>query len=594
MPRPLKPPPPKPGSVAPSPQTWRGGESQMSGIQAALTPEMLAAAAAPTYDVNDPQACAAFAQTAESVGDLPGALGAYERMFRLNTRDLNALQNMLRLSRALDDFVRESRCLATMSQLVEDPKQQADLLIQAAHVSWRRRNEPEKAAFGLSRALELDPDRLDAFLSLTEIYHTAGAWKELEVAYQKMIQAHGSRAQRNPVLLAKLWRKLAVLLAQQDRFEEAEFAQQSASALDPDDIKNHATVYEIYRRWPSRWREAVTALQILIERESDTGEQLRNLRMLAETYVEHAQIDAAFCVLRVMDFLGAAEPDEVALVSELQPKLPKVPDATLTPEMWLNYIYPTDFPHELSQVYALIALAVHDVLTRELEDHGTTPKNQIDIDKPLLFNNLIRKVSVIFGLDRVPEIYTRDSGVEGLGIIDGLLDPPGFIIDRSLLSGRTPHDIAFCATRQLALQKQSVYMAGVSTSEQLKGFLMAAIKFALPDAPIPASRDLNQVLKAFKAALTPEQQQVLTNLVTGLVSAGGEVALEHYLDRAEDVANRLAFLICDDLHAASAAIQRADGINPNRPPNKRLEAVIHFAISPEYIAVRQLLGLAVG
>jgi tetratricopeptide (TPR) repeat protein len=566
----------------------------MSGVQAALTPEMLAAAALPSYDTSDPKACVAFAQAAEAQGDLPSALAAFERAFRLNTRDLDTLQAMLRLSRAIDDPIRESRCLATMSQLVDDPKQQADLLIQAAHVSWKRRGEPEKAAFGLSRALDLDPDRLDAFLSLTEIYHTAGAWKELEVAYQKMIQAHGSRDQRNPILLAKLWRKLAVLLAQQDRFEDAEFAQRSAGALDPNDIKNHATTYEIYRRWPGRWREAITALQILIEREGDTQEQLRNLRMLAETYVEQAQIDAAFCTLRVLTFLGAAEPDEVSLVEELQPKLPKVPDATLTPEMWLNYIYPTDFPHEISQVYALIALAVHDALTHELEDHGTTPKHRIDIDKPLLFNNLIRKVSVVFGLDRVPEIYTRDSGVDGLGLLDGLLDPPGLIIDRSLLSGRTPQDIAFCTTRQLALQKQSIYMAGISTLDQLKGYLMAAIKFALPDAPIPVSRDVAQVLKAFKSNLAPEQQQVLTNLITGLVGAGGEVALEHYLDRAEDVANRLAFLICDDIHATAAAIQRSTGLNPNRPANKRLEAIIHYAVSPEYIAVRQQLGLAVG
>lgn len=589
LPRAPKPPPPRPGTIT-SPNITKGGEAQMSGIHSALNLNQLAEA---TYDTKDLGACVAFAQQAEAAGNMDAAVVAYENALRLDMRNIQVLESLLRTARAVDDFVRESRCLATMSQLVADPKQQADLLIQAAHVSWKRRNEPEKAAYALSRALDLDADRLDAFLSLTEIHHNAGAWKELELSYQKMIHAHGNRPDRNPKLLAKLWRKLGVLLAQQDRFDDADLALRSAIALDPDDIKNHATTYEIYRLWPGRWKEAVTALQILIEKENDASEQIRNLRMLAEIYIEQGQTDAAFCTLRVLSFLGAAEESEAALVNELQRKLPLIPDATLTPEMWLNFIYPPDFPHEVSQVYSLIALAIHDSLTLELEDHQTSPKNQIDISKPLMFNNLIRKVSTIFGLDRIPEIYTRDAGVDGLGIKDGLLDPPGFIIDRSLLSGRSHQDVAFCTTRQLAFQKQSLYMASVCSMQQMKGYLMAALKFALPDSAISTSGDIGQVIKNIKTKLTQDQQQSLTNLIKGLIASGGEIALEQFMHRAEDVANRLAFLLCDDLPATAAALSRSADPASTRSVNQRMEAIIHYAISPEYIAIRQQLGLVV-
>lgn len=521
------------------------------------------------------------------------AFAFYERAFVMDQKSTAVLLRMLELAKSVGDPVRESRCLATMSQVVTDPIEQADYLIQAAHVTRAKRHEPEKAAFGLMRAIELNPDRLDAFLTVTEIYSQLGQWEQLEGAYQRMIQLHMTRSDANVKLLAKLWRKLGTLLAQKPhRLEDAEVALNSAIRIDPHDLKNHATRFEIYRQWPGRWMEAVEALQALIEREREPEEQVHNLKMLSDIYIENDEGDAAFCVLRALLCLGQVGEAEGAFVASRIRPTPLIPDLELSTQQWREDIYPSDFPYAVAQLFSLIALAVHPLIVHEVEDHGAAYRDKLDINKPLLFCNLIRNISTTFGLERVPQIFIKDGEVGELGMIDGLLDPPGFIVSRSLLSGRRAQELSYITGRLLAFQKQDLFMIGVCSLEQLRGYVMAAVKFAKPSAPIAKSRDISKLIKAIKSNLSSEQRGQFKQLVLRLIDAGAEIELDHYVNCADDIANRLALLVCDDLDAAAQGIAATQSEDYTRTFEQRFESLLAFSVSPSYVKLRRLLGLA--
>jgi len=548
-------------------------------------------------DTNDVIVLMERAEREQMLGQHEEALHLLEHAFRTDSRNVAVIERMLVIARHIDDPVRISRCLATLSQLVSDPQQQANYLIEAAIVARDRRGQPEKATFGLLRALELDPDRLDAFLALTEIYSKTNAWDDLEQAYRRMIHLHSQRNPHNPKLLSKLWRKLALLIIQHsERYQDAGLAIDAAIQVDPEDVKNHGTRYDIFRQ-SGDWEEAAKSLHGLIAYEHD-GEELRaHFRTLGALYLEHQAYDAAFCALRTLSFLDAAKPDEQAYVDRYVVAMPRIPKAVITERMWREAIFPEDFPHIIGEIYGLVAIGVLDLLKHDLSYYKIRRKDRMDLSKPLLFNNLMRQVSSLFGLPGVPDVYARqddDGEVTGMGLFAGLLEPPAFIVDRDFLSGVRPFDVAFVTARLLALQRPDLFLASISTLEQLNGYLMAATAFARPDSGIQTNKSLNKIIKALGKKLAPHQQAALKQRIDLLVDNAIQVPVEQYMILVDDVANRLAFLVADDLTAAAEAILRDDEhIATVRPPEARLNALIHFSVSAPYLQLRRALRLAI-
>jgi len=522
---------------------------------------------------------------------LTDALDAYERAFQKGGMDPQVLERMVELSERTGDALRLSRSLATLAHIEADPTRRADFLIRAARVTRDQRHELAKAAAGLKAALESDPDRLDAFQELSALHSECADWETLVADYQFMIEKHASRAEPNRPLLSKLWRKLGTLLADPlQRFEEAALAVQTATDLAPDDVKNLATLLDIYKLAPGHQRDAIRTLSRLIEAETDPSQQVGDLKALAKLYLEVSDHDAAFCCLRVLCFLGEATEQEQAFVEKLRRRVVKIPEVVFTADMWTQAILPKGYPQSVASIMGLLAPAVAYKFGHDLEFHGVSNKDRIDPEEPLLFNTLMKRVSKIFGVDGGLDVYLKD-GVEGLGLINGLLDPPALIVDRSMLSGRGAAELAFAVARLLALQKQDFYLAGISPLNNLEVFVMGATKFVLPEAPIPASKDIEWITKSIRTRLDDDRRDRLQKGLHALIEAGTVLELERYLLTVDMAANRLAFIIADDLEAAADAIARDQEANALSSADKRLDQLLSYAISPPYLRLRRDLGI---
>lgn len=529
---------------------------------------------------------------AMAAGDAAEGLAWYEAALQDDLRNRALLEKMVAAAERANDPVRLSRCLATLSQLAETPAERADYLIRAALVTRDGRKQPEKAAAGLLAALELDPDRLDAFLAVTEIYTEAQEWSALGEAYRLMIGAHSRKSEPNRKLLAKLWRKLGSLLAEQLGFhDDAVTALKTAALVDPTDLKNPATLYEIERR-AGNLEAAAAALSDVVQLETDTSREVDDLRQLGELYLELGNRDAGYCCFRAIRYLGECHDREATFVDRLAPRGVRTPQRPLTARDW-SLIYPPQFPFEVGRVFALLAVAVGRRLEHELSYHGVTSRDRLDPDSPLLFNRLLGGVGRAFGIEHLPEVYVKD-GLEGASAINGRLDPPGFIVDRSLLSGQRPEVVAFAVGRLMALQKSDLYLGGICPINDLQVYLLGATRFVRPDVPIPMSKDIEWIVGALEERLSEAQQAELRKELGGLIERGAVIDLEDYLYWLDQTVNRLAFVIADDLGAAESFLLTDTKPLTTASVDARIDHLVRYSVSPAYLELRRELGLQVG
>ena len=554
----------------------------------------------------DTKRCASCGSLAATVA--PGALSSvqpvieaddganpfapFDSALAKDPRDFNALKGMLALAEELGDAVRKSRCLATMAQLSTSPKDRADFLIRASQVTLEERGEPLKAAAGLQAALQIDPDRVDAFLTLTQIFSNQGNYLKLEEAYRMMIGLHANRDDANPLILAKLWRKLGALLASPtfNRHEDAALALEQAKEYAPHDLKTLATALEIYQAWPGHRAEAIAVLSEIVVREENPTQQVEDLRTLGTLYLEEGLRDAGFCLFRALNALGEAEEREKVFVQKLQRVVPKIPEDAPSASLWTRAIYTKGFPYEVAQVMTLIAKGLMDGLENDLAHHGVSLKDRLDPEAPLLINTLIKRVARVFGLQGTPEIYARDE-VEG-GLINGVLNPAGFIVDKGLLAGRSPAELAFVVGRNLALLKEDFFLAGVSPLSDLQVFIMAATKFVQPQAPIPNSKAIDWTLRGLNS-MPESQQHALRELLGGMIERHASLDLENYVNSVELTANRLGLIVCDDLEVAMRQVLSAIDAPGTLSEEAKIDDLLRYSVSTEYIELRHELGLTV-
>jgi tetratricopeptide (TPR) repeat protein len=529
---------------------------------------------------------------------------AAERQLQQDRRNTTILQRMIDIAQKLGDPVRLSRCYATMSQLLSDPKQRADYLIKAAVVTRDGRGEPLKAAAGFMLAIELDPDRLDAFQMVTEIYAQMQDWEMLEQTYRRMIGWHAGRERPNTLVISKLWRKLGTLLSDPiGRHEDATVAVRSAIRFAPHELKNHATLLEIYQRWPGHAVESADALSEMIRLENDRTELLRNLRLLADAYVQAGDHDGVYCVCRVLECLGRAMPQERDFIARFRRPSPKPIEQQLTPAQWQNVFYPPNYSQELAQIMATLVELVHDIIARELPDYGLSLRDRIDAATPLLFNKTIQQVSTLFGLEQLPDVFLAEQ--LDVDIKNGMLEPSALIVSRTLLSGKSPTELAFVVAKQVALLRRDFYLAGVSPVQDIELFLVAASKALLPDVDVPASKDIDTVARLTKTKLDEERRADFTEKLRLFWQHGavpnrelGETGQapnrqELFVQQVDAIANRLAFLVCDDLSVACACIQAESKPIGGLTPEQRIDALRRFAASSPYVKLRKELGLSI-
>lgn len=525
---------------------------------------------------------------AESFNDPGRALDVYEQAVIEWNENKKAVERLARVGAEIGDWRRVSRAYFTLSQLATDPKEQAEWIIRSSQVARDELWEADKALTGYRRALELDPTRLDAFKAVTSILVDGKNWEGLETAYLQLIAANVEAGGADPKLLFVLWQKLGELYRNHlDRVTDAIFAFEQAAGFQPGSMELHETIAEIAEKSPDHLGYAVTHLRAIYENDPS---RLDTLDRLGRNLLRMKDADAAWCVFRALRARGA-ELDEKAeqFVERFNTSLFRPISRPFTPDILNNHVFSRDLDAGLTELFRILKPALEEWTGESTSKYGLKRNNRVKIDEPLAFNRVYKSIGATLGYREMPDLWHKN---DQAGLINGALIPEGMIAGDEILGSGREEYTAFVVGKQLFLFLAPFYLAAIRPLGDLQVFMILAAAAARPDVQVDMTKDMEAVLKHIKKKIRGTQFDQLKAAIDKVSQRESDIG--KWLEGVEDTGNRVGLIFCDDLEAAREYLNREPQPLGSRSVDQKMDALIEYSISSQYLELRQKLGIALG
>jgi hypothetical protein len=157
--------------------------------------------------------------------------------------------------------------------------------------------------------------------------------------------------------------------------------------------------------------------------------------------------------------------------------------------------------------------------------------------------------------------------------------------------------LAFVAARHVSYYRGGSFIRQlVPTGTGLRAWLFAAIRMIAPNFPIPAPMEptVQECLEAIRTQLTGPQRDTLRSLTQKLLEAAPELDMKAWMAGVDLTADRLGFLLANDLKISSAVIDASPDEVSVVSKRDRLRELFAYSVSEPYFELRKALGIALG
>ncbi|AKF09165.1 protein kinase domain-containing protein [Sandaracinus amylolyticus] len=533
----------------------------------------------------------------QKLGDKQRAGKSYVAALELKGDDRNLLTKLMAVYSETRDWGKLVEVILRIADLVEDPAQLAKYYNTAAAISHFELKRLDEAADYYEQALEHSPLLAKAFEGLVSALTEKTDWTRLESAYRNRIKkleglGEGKRPSREE--LAHLWDALGELLKHRlNRASDAVDAFDQAQKLEPTNRRRAEQLAEIYAAEPKRWfSKAVSVHQQLLTLSPYRIESYQALRKL---YTEGKKPDESWCLCQALTALKNAEPDEEAFFKKHRSRKPLAAKDPMSEDAWAKLVMHPDQDPLLTDIFTTIAPAVIAVRSQPLSAFRLDASKKRDAKSDSA--EMARSLHHASQVTRIalPELYYRDDDAGGLSFV--FASPVAVGLGKGARAGGPAQALSFVAARHLAFTKGGMVLRHlVPTGSGLRAWLLAAIKSVVPQFPIPGdlASSVEEHMGAFKKHLSGPQQETLRSLVQKLLSAAPELDLKRWTAAVDLTADRIGFIVANDLEIASALVRASPEESSAVPQKDRLRELHLYSVSEQYLALRHKLGVAIG
>jgi tetratricopeptide (TPR) repeat protein len=528
---------------------------------------------------------------AQRLGDREKAAASYVAALELNADDRNVLSKLMAAYSESKDWSRLVEVLVRMAAVVEDPKLQGKYYATAGAVSLGELGALDQAADHFERALSYDPSLDNAFRSLVECLTRLTSWERLARASRSFIEQAKTRVAEEQ--LASLWDNLGELYHYRlNRVGEAVEAYEAAQKLDPDNRGRTERLVEIYGKQPSAYADrAIRAHAELLAQNPYRVESYKALRKL---YTQLSRPDEAWAVCQALRSLNMAEPDEEAFFKRHRIQAPATARECITDELWSDYLVHSDQDALLTAIFATMQPAAISELAQPPATFGITRAGQIDCQtaQAVLAQMLFYASGVT--LIPLPPVFYREADAGGVSFL--FTQPPALGVGQAAFQSAPDQALAFIAGQKLSYLRPGHYMRQlVPTGSGLRAWLLSAIRLANPRFPVPEPmrEQVERNRDALGNTLSVPQQQVLTSMIEKLLKEQPELDMKRWALGVDLTADRIGFVLANSLDASVAVIRASSSDGSYASERDRLKELYRFAVSPQYLALRQAIGVTI-
>ncbi|MDX9719405.1 MAG: hypothetical protein RBU37_01565, partial [Myxococcota bacterium] len=442
--------------------------------------------------------------------------------------------------------------------------------------------------------LDDNVNELRAFEAIDRIITANKDWKALERNYRKMIKRvmDNDEGQFEDTKYL-LWYGLAeIYRTRLNEWDSAISAFQQASVLKPHDANMHKILADLYVR-REHDDEAIEEFRTLIKMPGEGSFVDRNanhFHSLFKLFLKTKRYDQAWCVCNVMVYLNIATEDERQFNERyVGPALVQA-SGRIDPDTW-KLIYHPENNLRIGSILQVMATHCRELFVYDLrKTWGLRKKDELDQNADLLFCKIYRYMAQVIGVIPTPKLYFNRE--QPLGMLNGNVDPPGFIVGADM-QGRNQRELAFIIARQLSMAVPLHYMAGLRLpSETLRFLVLGAMHASTQPASAPMEPNLEAVVKTI-VRMPPPIAVELHKLVKAVIEGRVEVNTSKWLKGVDYTTNRVGLLLCGDLSTAMTAIRNdATPVSKLSTSEKEID-LVQFAISDRFFELRSRLKLSI-
>ena len=537
----------------------------------------------------------------EELHDHAAALASYLRAAQLRPHDIGVLHELVEIHTSSRHW---SRAVDALEQLVAitSGRDKICYLNALASIVGSELDSPMDAVALYHRALDEDPSDRRTFERLERILVERQDWPELARAYRRMIKRVGSNlsTEQRPQLLT-LWRGLAEICQRRLRdFSAAQAAYEVCVSLAPDDTSAREALAEVYEaRGRDGFSMAVVLREQLLAAAAKPEAVAKQIRALGHLYGQYQQYDGVYCASAALCALTRADPSERVFYETTAPKSLTLAKSVLTENSWQGRLCSSREHQLIGQVMAAVAPGVITARAREASTYGLKPRYRAALDNDTSFvSRLLVYVSNFTGLP-LPAIFVPPGAAGEIDLVVLLEDGrplPALVLGRDLVAGRTHHELAFLLTKKLVGLRADHFLLWpqlVPSLAELQAIFAAAVRLVRPRFELPGADELvvRKYIAFLRKVLPPAQIELLSATVEPFVAGHSRVELGAWSVEANAIANRAGLLVCGDVVAAAREIVREARAHHSRPEDAILN-LVRFSVSPDYLDLRERLGLA--
>jgi tetratricopeptide (TPR) repeat protein len=430
------------------------------------------------------------------------------------------------------------------------------------------------AIFHLERALDLDPNRVEALATVEQLLISRGELRRLERILKRLLfRLRGSAGPAE----VNAWTRLAKLYIEQlDDPQGGAAAIANVKRLAPNhpDVVALGAHSERHRRDtidPPRagWREALG--------DASTGAQL------VQTTAASGHIDAAFLAASTMVALGSADDAMGALYDHQRVRAIALPQEPLSRDQWTLLRHREDAV-ELGGLLELVSPAVHALAPMTLADSDIDPSQQVqDAELPPVFARMRKQLATVIGIGGDTPIYARSE--LGFQIHVVACEPPVLAAGDEALTAPERPDLVFRLARAMTFLYPGRAVGASRPGRILKAVVLAIVREAAgtdlgKDDPLAANAEA--AVGKLPAAARGQARAAALRILS---RSGGGLNLSSWARSLSRTADRVGMLLCADVPAAFSGAKEMGELDKD---------LIEFAYSAAHVNLRSQLGLSRG
>jgi tetratricopeptide (TPR) repeat protein/tRNA A-37 threonylcarbamoyl transferase component Bud32 len=531
----------------------------------------------------------------DKIRDREAAAQTYVMALDQKPENRNLLTKLMSIYSDSQDWPRLIEVILRIAEMVKDPQQLAKYYNTAASIAQTQLGRFDEAANYYEAALSYVPsgEGDQQFRGLSQCLSENQDWDRLDRAYEAHIdrlrKAGAESARVAPLLEARA----EVLQHRLGRVADALRYYEEALALEPDNEQRRAGLTAIYTKEPKRFfQQAVGAHRHYLDVDPYRVESLQALRKI---YTSGKRPDESWCMCQALRCLKMADPDEEKFFKKYRlTKLAKTKQP-VTDELWRELVVHPAEDGLLTAIFATLQPAVIATQSQSLQAFGLDERYRIDpVSDPTAIVRMLAHVSEST-TTYLPPVYDAPHDPGGLSILFSA--PPAIGIGAGAKAGGPQQALAFVAARHLCYYRSGHLLRQlVPTGTGLRAWLIAAIRTVVPKFPAPGTME-NQVragVDAIQAHLGGPQREALRSMTQKLLEAAPELDLKAWMAAVDLTADRLGFIVANDLKLANAVIEASPEDSASVSRKDRLRELLAYSTSEPYFELRRRLGISLG